>query len=148
MHITLRILKSRLRVLSLKSMYADPQTAQWRHQPVSPQCVIQHFSWFEWRMGETSPETIVFKVSKLPYLEVTDNMKICTGNVWQSWVNCKWTCITHLDLSSSGPLPPRGSHLSPVTRTNGKRLNNNDCTPSSLVLHFNMFMCSIGGQGM
>ena len=30
---------------------------------------------FELRMGKTSPETIVFKVDELPYLEVTDNMK-------------------------------------------------------------------------
>ena len=31
--------------------------------------------WFELIMGETSPKTIVFKVRKLPYLEVSDNMK-------------------------------------------------------------------------
>ena len=43
-------------VLSLKSMYAD-------HQSASPQCLIQHFSQFELRTGETLPETIVFTVS-------------------------------------------------------------------------------------
>ena len=55
---------------SLKSMLADHQTAHWWHQPASPQCLIQHFSQFE-----TSPETIVFKVSQLSKLEVTDKMK-------------------------------------------------------------------------
>ena len=29
-------------------------------------------------MDETLPKTIVFKISKLPYLEVTDNMKNMT----------------------------------------------------------------------
>ena len=51
----------------IKTMYADHQTANRWHQPASPpQCVIQHSSRFELRMGETSPETIVLKVSKLP----------------------------------------------------------------------------------
>ena len=42
--------------------------------PSMPQYVMQHFSRFELRMGKTSPETIVFKVDELPYLEFTDNM--------------------------------------------------------------------------
>ena len=66
MHIILWVLKSHLKVLSLKSMYADHQTVHRWHQPASPPCVIQHFSRFELRMGETSLETIVFKVSKVP----------------------------------------------------------------------------------
>ena len=68
---TLWILKPRLKVLSLKSMYANHQTAHQWHQRASPQWVIQHFSWFELRIGEA----IVFIVCKLPLLEVTDNMK-------------------------------------------------------------------------
>ena len=60
------ILKSCLKVLSLKSMYADQQTVHWLHQPALSQCVIQHFSQFELRMGRTSPKTIVFKVRRLP----------------------------------------------------------------------------------
>ena len=49
----------------IRNMCADHQTAQRWHQSASPQCAIQHFSQFELRIGETSPETIVFKISKL-----------------------------------------------------------------------------------
>ena len=54
------------RELSLKSMYIDRQTEHQCHQPASIQCMIQHFSRFELRMGKTLPEKIVFKVRKLP----------------------------------------------------------------------------------
>ena len=47
-----------------------------KNQSASPLCVMQHFSWFELRVDKTLPETIVFKVSELPYFKVTDNMKI------------------------------------------------------------------------
>ena len=57
-------------------MYGDHQTVHRWHQPASPQSMIQHLSRFELRMGKTAPETIiVFKVSKLPELEVTNYMK-------------------------------------------------------------------------
>ena len=83
-HITLWVLKPCLRVLSLKSTYAKHQTVHRWHQPASPQIMIQHFSRFELGMNETSPETTAFKVSKLPQLEVTDNMKnmtLCISSV-------------------------------------------------------------------
>ena len=67
MLIALWILKSWLKIFSLKSTYADHQTAHRWHQPASPRCIILYFSWFELRMGETLSETIVFKVSKLPF---------------------------------------------------------------------------------
>ena len=65
-HITLWILKSCLKVLSLKSTYSDHQIAHWWHEPASPQCMIRHLSRFELRMAKISPKTIVFKVKKNP----------------------------------------------------------------------------------
>jgi hypothetical protein len=89
-------------VLSLKSMYADHQTEHQWHLSALPQCVMQHFSQFELRMGKTLPETIVFKVSKLPQLEVTDKFKICSEYVYKCYSNNSPLCVLRHPNSSIG----------------------------------------------
>ena len=77
---------------STESIRILPSFYRWQ-QPGLPQCVKQHFSWFELRMRETSPKTICLSLRLLIMWKIWHISTLLNPTHWMKW---QWVHIHYL----------------------------------------------------